>query len=89
MNVCRSVQHRQGPNPLWPVLLKKNKERKSMKILMVAAGLASAYAVWVLVRRSRPESPSVYSSGEFDALDEAIDDSFPASDPPSTSGAHA
>jgi len=60
-----------------------------MKILKVLAGLASAYVVWLLIHRSRPATTPIYADEPFDAVDEAIDDSFPASDPPSHTGAHA
>jgi len=64
-------------------------ELANMKILKILAGLVSAYAVWSMIRRSRPVTPAIYSGGPLDAVDEAIDDSFPASDPPSHTGAHA
>ena len=57
--------------------------RKAAWALAIAASTLAAYGMW---RRRQSASQTMPASGERDAdaaIDEASEDSFPASDPPS------
>jgi hypothetical protein len=60
----------------------------SNKTLWIVAGAAIGGVLGILAWQQRRSEP-VTTGYDFDAVDLANDDSFPASDPPSSSGAHA
>jgi hypothetical protein len=59
---------------------------------LLAAGIAAAgvYAAvrWRKAEPSSPEPPPGYAAEEWSGVEEASDESFPASDPPSFSPGH-